>query len=388
MKTYRVQALLLVALAFILGFSEFIIIGLVAPLAHQFVVPASQIGLLVTVFALVYALSTPILNLLIGARSLYRVLLVFLGIFILGNLGTALAPNFAILTGTRILTAVVSGSIISLAITIGNSLAPVEKRVRLVAWIFSGFSIASVFGVPLGTALGLVAGWRSVFGLITLLAILIALALAKALPQGLFQEPAKSLRHQLLILQDRRIQLGLLLPMLNLAGIYTFYTYLSPLITQSLQLSPHLLTPILFIFGLMSLASNLLSGRLAEMGGLRKIPFVFAGQTILLISLPFLLPKVGLCLGAIMLLALSMYLNNSPIQMHFMTLAEQKYPQALVFASSFNSICANLGIALGSAAGSWTFKSWGLAQVGPVGAIFAGGAFLVSLGLNYLLAER
>lgn len=385
MQKYRIQAFLLISVAFILGFSEFIIIGLVDPLAQQFGTSQSSIGLLVTSFALVYAFSTPIINLFVGSKLLHRVLIGLLAVFELGNLGTALAQSYEMLTLTRIITAIVSGAIISIVITFGAVIAPREKRAGLIAWTFSGFSIASVFGVPLGTWMSTYVGWRSVFFLITLLGAITTVLLYFVIPHTVRQGKAVKFKTQLQILGDHRIQLGLLTPMLNLAGIYSMYTYLSPIILDKLHFQLDWLTPMLFAYGMMSLFSNLLSGRLADNRGLQRMPWVFVTQTVFLLLLPLLLQERILGLLGLMILGLTMYLNNSPIQMHFMDIAEHDYPQSMVIASSFNSIFANVGIAIGSAAGSWAFESFGLTAVGPTGAVFALMALVVSISLSRLL---
>ncbi|MEL3900016.1 MFS transporter [Treponema phagedenis] len=96
-----------------------------------------------------------------------KVLLFLMIVFSLGNLCTAFAPTYSILTLSRIIVALVSGAAISVAMAIGSHLAPINKRAWLIAWLYSGFSVASVFGVPLGTWLSDQFGWNIAFYLIT-----------------------------------------------------------------------------------------------------------------------------------------------------------------------------------------------------------------------------
>ena len=145
MKNYRMQSLVLVLIAFALGFSEFIIVGVLPDIAKTFHEPVTVVGLLVTIFALVYAISTPLITMLIGTRSLLKVELALWIVFILGNAMVMTAPSYPILVAARVITAIVSGVIISIATTFANSLAPLEKRAGLIAWIFSGFSFSSVW---------------------------------------------------------------------------------------------------------------------------------------------------------------------------------------------------------------------------------------------------
>lgn len=140
MKKFRIQSFVLILLAFVLGFSEFIIVGILDDIASQFSVNIAVVGYLVTIFALVYAVSTPIITSLIKS-NLYRALLLLLEIFTLGNLLTAVAPNYSVLVISRVVTAIVSGAAISLAMTFATAIAPLERRAWLISWIFSGFSL-------------------------------------------------------------------------------------------------------------------------------------------------------------------------------------------------------------------------------------------------------
>lgn len=389
MKNYRMQSLVLVLIAFALGFSEFIIVGVLPDIAKTFHEPVTIVGLLVTIFALVYAISTPLITMLIGTRSLLKVELALWIVFILGNAMVMAAPSYPILIAARVITAVVSGVIISIATTFANSLAPLEKRAGLIAWIFSGFSIASVFGVPVGTWISMHFGWRTTFGVIVFVSLVILFMMRASLPIDLRQGASQRFIDQFRIFGDRRIYIGMLLPMFNLAATYTFYTYLRPILAGPLHFKAGAITLLLFLYGLMSLFSNLMSlfsnqfsGRLVELGGLRKMPLVHGLQLMLLAMLAISLDWRWLAMIVIMLIGMLMYLINSPIQLHFIDIATHDYPASLVMASSINSIFSNFGIALGSATGSLLVKMHGLSAVGPGGAVYAGIACGLMIFLN------
>ena len=148
MKEFKIQSFVLILISFILGFSEFIIIGILDDLAKEFSVSVATTGYLVTIFALVYAVSTPIITSTLK-NNLYHAMVVLALIFAFGNALTIFAPNYTVLVISRVIVAIVSGSLVSLSITFATVIAPMPKRAWLVSWIFSGFSVASVFGVPL-----------------------------------------------------------------------------------------------------------------------------------------------------------------------------------------------------------------------------------------------
>ncbi|GEN47996.1 MFS transporter [Ligilactobacillus pobuzihii] len=369
MRKFRIQSFVLILLAFVLGFSEFIIVGILDDIAQQFSVDISVVGYLVTIFALVYAVSTPIVTSLIKS-NLYRALLLLLGIFTFGNLLTAVSPTYSVLVISRVVTAIVSGAAISLAMTFATVIAPLERRAWLVSWIFSGFSIASVFGVPLGTWISTTFGWRETFYTITAFSVLTFILVIRFLPRDLEQAKSSGIRDQFVIFKDPRILLSVAVAMFSLAGVYVFYTYLRPILSQTLNYAPSMITLMLTIYGIMSLFSNQYSGKIADNRGLKAMPTVYVIELLALGAMPLLLNSKIIGTIDVMLVGALMYLINSPVQLHILSVAEHDYPQAMVLASSLNSIFANFGISLGSAVGGIVVSNFGIQNVGFGGSIF------------------
>ncbi|GHP13067.1 MFS transporter [Lentilactobacillus fungorum] len=381
MKQFKVQSFVLVLIAFVLGFSEFLIVGILDDLGAQFNTPVATVGYLVTIFAIVYAVSTPFITILISKYNLFAGLLVMMGVFTLGNILSFLATSFIFLAISRIVTALVSGVAISLGLTFAGYIAPMSKRGWLLSWVFSGFSIASVVGVPLGTFISTNFGWRMSFLTVILISLVTMAFIFLSLPRDL-KVKESSIRGQISLFSDKRIRVGMLLPMFNLAAIYVFYTYLRPIITTQLQFSIGTLTILLAVFGISNIIGNLASGKLSEGPGLRAMPIVFTTQFGLMMLMPAVFKFSWLGAILLFLVILTMPLINSPIQLFFLQVAENDYPQSIVLASSLNSIFSNFGIALGSATGGVIVSHFGLGMVGPGGAIYALIAFLLVVGLN------
>ncbi|MDD2213255.1 MAG: MFS transporter [Oscillospiraceae bacterium] len=370
MKSLKFQVAVLVLISFALGCSEFIVVGILSDIATGLGVSIVRAGHLVTLFALVYALVTPFIATFLGRFRHYYALLALSVIFVLGNLLSSISPNYTFLLFSRLLTAVVSGPMISLGFTFANILAPPAQKARIVSYVFSGFSIASVFGVPLGTWISAQAGWRAAFAAITVLSVLTLLLCLLALPREV-RSQVTGIKGQLKIFTDRRIQIGILLPLFSAAGFYTFYTYLRPILSDQLKLGVKAVSLVLFAYGLTAILSNLLSGRLAAVSGLKLMPAAFTLQAVLFLLLLPAWKYRNLALVLIMVLGVTMYLLNSPIQMHFFSVAEDDYPQSMVLASSFNSIFFNFGISLGSFVGSQIVAWSGIPYVGIGAAVLA-----------------
>ncbi len=139
MKTFKFQSFVLVLIAFILGFSEFLIVGILDDLGTQFNVPVATVGYLVTIFAMVYAVSTPLITIMIGKYNLFWDLMVMMAIFTFGNILSFVATNFVFLAISRVVTAMVAGVSISLGLTFAGYIAQCQNGVGC----FRGFSQAS-----------------------------------------------------------------------------------------------------------------------------------------------------------------------------------------------------------------------------------------------------
>lgn len=380
MNKYRWQAIVFVLVAFMLGCNEFIVVGVLSDIAKEFQVPVATVGYLVTIFATVYAVSTPFVTILTSRYSRYKALMVLMGIFLLGNTLSGFAMNYPVLLISRMVTAMVAGAIISLIMTFASTIAPREKRAGLVSWIFAGFSIASVFGVPIGTAISTSYSWHDAFYLVSGISALTWVLLGWLLPRQVEQVQG-SIRNQLVLLKDRRIYVGIALVLFTAATMYAYYTYIRPLLTTALGFSTASLNWLLFLIGIMSIISNRISGMLAERNGLRIMPRFYLADIILLAALPFALNSKVLGLGMLLVMSLIVTVINSPIQIHFLNIAEEEYPQSTVLASSLNSIFFNFGISLGSATASGMLGTVGLRYISWGAATYA----VISLGLALIL---
>lgn len=387
MKKYRWQAIVFVLVAFMLGCNEFIVVGVLSDIAHEFRIPVATVGYLVTIFATIYAISTPFITILTNRFSRYKTLMTLMVIFLIGNTLSGFAMNYGVLLLSRVVTAMVAGAIISLIMTFASTIAPREKRAGLVSWIFAGFSIASVFGVPIGTAISTSYSWHDAFYLISIISAITCVLLGWLLPRKVEQVQG-SIKNQLVLLKDRRIYVGIALVLYTAATMYAYYTYIRPLLTTALGFSTTSLNWLLFLIGIMSIISNRLSGVLAERNGLRVMPRFYVADVCLLALLPVALNSKIIGLGVLLALSLIVTILNSPIQIHFLNIAEQDYPQSAVLASSLNSIFFNFGISLGSATASGMLGTVGLTHINWGAAGYAAISLVLAVMLNRVIKHH
>ncbi|AQW21516.1 MFS transporter [Lentilactobacillus curieae] len=388
MKSFNFRFFILVLISFTLGCGEFLVSGILNDLSNYFNHSLASVGLLVTVFALVYAISTPIITLLVGRYRYYRTFAVLMVIYILGLIMSATAINYPIMVISRIITASVSGALLSVALTFGNAIAPEEKRGFTIAWIFSGFSIASVVGIPVGTYVAHVASWHAAFWVVAILSLITFGLGLISLPNDLRAGYDDDQDSPLVLLKDPLIWVGVLVPLFWSAGINTFHTYIAPIITDILHFGPVMLSTLLAIIGVISIFSSQASGILANHHGLRKMPFIFIVEILLFLAVGFSYSNVAIALTLIFLMESMFNFLGSSIEIHFLDVAEEFYPQSVVFASSLNPVFFNLGISLGSASGSVIIDGPGLRYINYGSIVFIIVAFGLLTILNRMIAGR
>ena len=348
---------------FALGTDAFVVAGVLPVISRELGVTESLAGQLVTAFSFTYGFASPVLAALTGRWSRNRVLMVALGAFCLCNLGSALAPNFAILFLTRILVGCCAAVFGPLAYTTGTALAPAEKRGQALALVASGLTIATVLGSPLGTWVGEQFGWRLSFGLVALLAgiafvVLVLCGLPKAAPA-----PTLSLGARLAPIKEPRLLLALVPALLWYLGIYILYTYIAPLLQQNLHITD--ISLFLAVFGLGPVLGNWVIGIVIDrLGAVRPI-------FVALVALIIIEPLVALVAHSVPMALISLFLWSLCVpvlftpQQHRLLLLAPEHANVIL---ALNNSTFYLGIAGGAALGGLALRAVPVQQLGWMGA--------------------
>ena len=380
MKHAKLRSFTFILVAFMLGCNEFMVVGVLSDIARSYHVPLSTVGFLVTAFAGVYAISTPIITTLTSNWNRYKLLMLLMTVFFIGNTLTAMAPTLGWLLFARIITAAVAGTIISLINLLVSIITPMDKRPMVLAWVGAGFSIASVIGVPLGTTIATLLSWHDSFWIISGLTLIVFALLAWLTPRDTPQVKG-SILEQLALLKDHRVLLGIGITVAVLSLQYTFYTYVRPLITTVMGFSLTSLNWLLLLLGVMSIIGNEIAGIVASHNGVHKLPFVFILMTILSLILGIALGNKITGMLVLAALCVVVIIYGTTIQLVFISVAEKEYPQSLALATSLISIFANVGISLGSFTASTTVNFANLTTLCYVGAVYG----LLAIGLSLVL---
>jgi DHA1 family inner membrane transport protein len=257
-------ALIALAIAsFCIGTTEFVIMGLLPDVARDLGVTIPAAGLLVTGYALGVVFGAPI----VAAATIHLprkpALIGMVGMFVLGNVLCALAPNYLVLMLARVVTAFCHGSFFGIGSVVAADLVAPNKRAQAIALMFGGLTLANVLGVPFGTALGNAFGWRATFWAVAVIGLIAALAIALWLPANIAMKPA-DLRGEMRVLRQPQVLLAMAISVLASASLFSVYTYITPLLETVTKFTPQVVTYALLVFGAGLTVGNFIGGRLAD----------------------------------------------------------------------------------------------------------------------------
>ncbi|WP_214804887.1 MULTISPECIES: MFS transporter [unclassified Exiguobacterium] len=357
-------------LTFVLGTSEFVIVGILSEIASALGITIAKAGTLVSAFAIAFAIGTPFTMSITGRFERRKLMLSLIFVWVVLNFCSSIADTYSLLLATRIVTAVLTGVLISLAMVVASDSVPVAKRGVAVSFIFGGFTLANVFGVPIGTFIGQHAGFEATFWLTTGLGLLAFLAVFKVVPRQ--QATAtSSVKDQLRLLANPRIMIAFFIPSFGFGATYVVYTYLVPILELELELPRGWISPILLAYGVVSIFSNILAGKIASHNPIGRLRFVFVVQAFVLAALYVTTSSVTLGLINIALMSLMSILLTTSTQIYLIDLAEKFNPEAKGLAASLMPVASNVGIAFGSALGGLVYASGPMMNTALVGGLVA-----------------
>ncbi|QFY05853.1 MFS transporter [Nonomuraea phyllanthi] len=264
---------------FAIGTGMFVTAGLLAPISADLRISSSAAGQLMTVFALAYAVLSPLLAALTARLSRRNLLLIAMSVFVLGNLLTALAPTYPLVMATRVIAAAGAAMFTPTASAVANALTEPERRGRALALVMGGLSVSSAIGVPLGTWLGAASSWRATIWLVVALGVIGLVGVAATVPA--VRIPASGrLRERLAPLGDRRVLSVLTTQLLMFGGAFAAYTYIGSLFDLPLP-------ALLWAWGLGGIVGNQLGGRFTDRYGPRRMVLIaLASSTAFLVLIP------------------------------------------------------------------------------------------------------
>lgn len=362
-----------------IGCGVMVTAGALNDIVHDLRVPVAVGGQLITASAVVMGVGAPLLAAAVGAwdrRALLALALVWFG---LGHAACALASDFGTLLGLRVVAVAGAAVFTPQAAAAINVMVPPAERGAAIAFIFLGWSVASVLGLPLASFVAETAGWRWAFGLVALLSLGGAAAVWLSLPRGV-KPPALSLASWRQVLTHPLLMGVVAVTAISAAGQFTLFSYMAPYYRQVLGADAAGVSGLFFAFGAVGLAGSLLLTRwIGRFGAANCATAAFAAMAVSLLLWP-LGTTVPLMLLVLLPWGLGCFAGNSAQQARLGHAAPPWAPALM----ALNSSAIYLGQAVGAGSGGALLAHQGLRGLAPFGAAW----MLAAVALSAWLATR
>lgn len=359
---------LLTAGSFTVGASAYLIAGVLPAISDDLSVSAAAVGQLVTVFAIAYAIASPLLTTAASDWERRRLLFVALGLGVLGNGLAALVPVYEVLLVARVLTALGGAIFLPVATGVATAMVTPERRGRAVSAVYGGLALALILWVPLAAVLsGGPVGYRGVFAIIAGMAALAAVGVRFGLP-AVDAPPAVPLRARVAAIADPRVRLILLVTLVGALSAFGVFTYIAPLLKETGGFTVNTVGVLLLFYGLGSAVGTVLGGSLSDRYGPRMpLVVLFAVYTVVLATLSLTTVNVVTAAAALFVWGTVTWAVNPPTQSWLLELAPS--PAAGPLLLSANTSALYLGIGLSGVFGGVVSATAGITALPPISAV-------------------
>ncbi|WP_085044272.1 MFS transporter [Ensifer aridi] len=332
---------------FAIGIDAFVVAGVLSAISSDLSVSTAASGQLVTIFAVSYAILAPLSAWALAGWSRRNTLLLAMTVFTIGNVLSAFAVSFEVLAASRILAALGAASYTPQAVAAVSDLVPGERKGRALSIVYGGMTVATALGVPLGTLVGEILGWRATFLLIVGLGILSLAGLASVLP-SLAAPGAHRLRDRLSAITQPAVLFTLSITFLAALSEHVSYSYISVILAETRWHDLPVLPIALAFFGAGAVIGNFAAGYGTDRFGNRTVIIVaVAAQSAALLALSFFQSEAGLACLALFIWGIAGWMYLVPIQHRLLELSKSYG----AFTVSLNSSVLYLGIGGGGAVG-------------------------------------
>lgn len=339
----------LIALAFGtlgLGIAEFTMMGILPYVAQDLNISIPVAGHFISAYALGVCAGAPML-ILARKRPLKHILLVLMALMLVGNLGAAMAPDYWLLLAARFISGLPHGAYFGVASIVAGKLADEGKSSEAVSIMIAGMTVANLFGVPLGTSLSHMLSWRVTFLLVGCWGVIVLYYIWRWVPavEGLKDTGFKG---QFRFLKTPAPWLILGATALGNGGVFCWYSYITPLLTNVSGFSAESVTALMVLAGFGMVIGNLVSGRLSDKYTPGKVGTIVQGMICIVLLMIFFLSPNPWCSAILMALCTAgLFAVSSPEQVLIIRVA----PGGEMLGGACVQMAFNLGNAIGAYVG-------------------------------------
>jgi DHA1 family inner membrane transport protein len=379
------RRLLVLALGmFSIGTDSFVVAGILPAVAHSLHTSVPVSGQMVTVFALSYALLSPIVATAAANWPRKRLLLGGIGIFIVANVMTAVAPSLNLVLASRVLAGLGAATFSPTATATGASLVPAAQRGRALAVVIAGLSSATALGAPIGTALAGFADWRITMWFVAALGVASGIGVWGLLPE-IPPLPAVGLRQRLEPLGDSRVALTLLTTLVAYTGLFVVYTYVGVSFNRATGGDETVLAGLLFLWGIAATIGNLGAGRLTDrVNGRLVINVAITVAAIDFALLPWTTASLPSAIVAIIIWGLCGWGLLAPQQHRLINIAPGMAPLLM----GLNSAAVYIGVSASGVIGAAGLTFLNQYSLGVIGACFLATSLVLAESAHRSITRR
>ncbi|MFE2678049.1 Cmx/CmrA family chloramphenicol efflux MFS transporter [Streptomyces hygroscopicus] len=356
---------------FALGTSEFMLSGLLQPVARDMGVSIPEAGLLISAFAIGMVVGAPVLAAATLRLPRRTTLMALLAVFGLGQIAGALAPSYGVLFASRVVSALACAGFWAVGAAVAVSLVPVGARAKAMAVMVGGLSIANIAGVPAGAFLGQHAGWRAAFWAVAGLSALglvgvVMLVPRTEVPTG---DDRPRLKAELRIYRDPQVWLALAATALSGGAVFCLFSYLGPLLTDTAGLDEGWVPTVLALFGVGALLGTVIGGRIADAHLFGTMSGGIVASTVVLSALALTAHSPVAAVTLALMLGFTAFFTAPALNARMFNLANA----APTLAGATNTSAFNIGNTVGPWLGGLAIDAgWGYPAVAWTGAALAG----------------
>ncbi|MBB5832557.1 MFS transporter [Brachybacterium aquaticum] len=364
--------------AFAIGVTEFASMGLLPQIAHDLDVSIPRAGMLISLYALGVVVGAPLVTIAAVRVPRARLLMVLISLIGVGNLLSALAPDFAVLAISRVLSGLPHGAYFGVAALVASRLSPPGRRARSVSLVMLGLTIATMLGVPASTALGQTVGWRAAYWIVVVIAAVTAATIWRLVPEPENSGAAASVRGELSALRRAQVWFGLGIGAIGFGGMFAVYSYIGEIVPGVMGMPERAVPIALFVFGVGMTLGTLIAGRFADWSLYGTLVIGLTGMAITLALFALVAENAIAGMAVLFTIAVTSQFLGPSLQLFLMDAS----PDAPSLAAALHHSALNIGNSLGAALGAAVLAA-GLGLVAPAWT----GAVLAVLGLGIVGAS-
>ncbi|CDG22314.1 Inner membrane transport protein ydhP [Xenorhabdus poinarii G6] len=332
--------------SFGIGTTEFVIMGLLINVAHDFNISITLAAYSITSYAFGVVIGAPLLTPLLSRYQKKPALIFLMCIFTIGNLWCGISGSITTLIIARVITAFAHASFFGISSVFASELAPPDKRASAVSALFLGATLANIMGVPLGAWVGQLFGWRYTFFMVTFIGILSALSVILFVPNRKAKnENTARIFDELKVITHPKVSRSLFITAFGFSGVFTAFTYIAPMLKDVTGINEKLIPSVLVLFGVGMVAGNHIGGKLTDKGTRKALIITLSLLITVLCLFPIAILTTPTACIAIFLLGMAMFSTIPPLQVQALDSSE--------ISKSMVSSCNIAAFNLGNAAGAW-----------------------------------